>query len=360
MPSDRPLFNGIAATLGVLAFALLVSTSVSPQWLGGWGSLFLNAMVPAQVVISLLWGCSYPKWAASLPQPLRGLVFTAMTVGVGLIIGGVSLFAVGGGVMPPTPFVIMFLILAVPVTIWLVVPLQTWPLSLIFKEPGSLGIAVVATAYAITYLLYRVLFNFGFAMDAPFYLAALDPGGALMAWIPLVASLASLVVILILVLLDFWPVTALARRYPILLKQPFFGLACGMLITIVAGLAGWLFIGIGGMDLIVFMTRVCVPEIFGIFIILVMLEGVPHLKLVQPWRGLVLTVIASGLSVLMFALYRAVAIARFGLAAGQPDHALELWLASSMLGVTFPAMVTFGAYFQFWPYRAGPADAAQR
>lgn len=269
------------------------------------------------------------------------------------------MFAVGAGVTPPTPFVFMFLILAVPVTIWLVVPLQAWPLSLVFRKPGPLGMAVVASVYAITYLIYRLLFNFGFAMDAPFYLAALDPGGALMAWIPLVSTLASLVVILMLVLLDFWPVTALARRYPILLKQPFFGLASGMLVVIVAGLAGWLFTGIGEMDLIVFMTRVCVPEIFGIFILLVMLEGAPCLKLVQPWRGVVLTVIASGLSVLMFALYRTVAIARLNLPAGQPDHALELWLAPSMLGVTFPAMVTFGTYFQFWPLRAGSTGAGQ-
>lgn len=203
MQSYRQLLNGIVATVLVVAFALLVSTSVSPQWLGAWGSLFLNAMVPAQIVISLLWGCKHPAWAASLPQPWRGLAFTALTVVVGLLIG------------------------------------------------------------------------------------------------------------------------------------------------------------IGEMDLIVFMTRVCVPEIFGIFIILVMPEGAPDLKLAQPWRGLVLTAIASGLSVLMFALYRAVAIARFNLPAGPPSYALELWLAPSMLGVTFPAMVTLGAYFQFWPLRASPASAGQ-
>lgn len=69
MPSFRPLFKGLVATLGVVAFALLVSTAMSPEWLGSWGSLFLNAMVPVQVVISLLWECKHPNWAASLLQP---------------------------------------------------------------------------------------------------------------------------------------------------------------------------------------------------------------------------------------------------------------------------------------------------
>ena len=40
------------------------------------------------------------------------------------------------------------------------------------------------------------------------------------------------------------------------------------------------------MDLVAFQTDVCVSLIFGIFIVLVMFEGLPSLRIAQPERGL--------------------------------------------------------------------------
>jgi len=347
------LRSGIAATLAVVAFALLVATSVTPAWLGGWGSLFLNALVPSQIVISLLWGCQHPARLAALAQPWRGLAFTALTLACGAVVGGVAWWTVGAGAPEPTPMVIMYLIWCVPVALWLVVVLQAWPLARWIRSPLALGVATVLTTHLLGWGLFRGLFDFGFLRDAPFYQAAQDPGGSFMAWLPLTVSLISLVVILMLVLLDFWPVLALLRRLrpgaaP---AQPLFGAVSAAFIA--AAVAGvWqLAIVWGGLDVVVFMTRWCVPAIFGIFILLVMLEGVPTLQRPQPGRGLLLCAWAAVLAAAMSALYQQVGQLRFGLAGGAPPYALELWLAPSMLAITFPAMVTLGAYFQFWPLR---------
>lgn len=349
MNNAQQLRRGVLATVLVVAACLLLSAAVSPEFLMGWGTLALVAMVPTQIVISLVWQSAYPKALADLPQPWRGLAFLALNGAVGAVIGFVAWKTVGGGIAPPTPFVNMFLIFAVPVALMLLIPLQCWPLNLLFKTPGALGVALVVTTYALAWLLFRLLFNFAFMSEAPFYAASLDPQGAFMAWLPLVASIAAVVPILGLVLLDFWPISALARRFPAIGWQPLFGLLACALIAGIAALLWRVFVGQGSMDIVLFMVRICVTVNFGCFILLVMFEGVPALKLAQPWRGIVLNLGAVLLAVLMLWLYETVAAKNFALPSGGPGYPMELWLASAMLAVTFPAMVVFAGFFQFWP-----------
>jgi len=118
------------------------------------------------------------------------------------------------------------------------------------------------------------------------------------------------------VLLDFWPLTLLAKAVPAFGRQPLFGIVAVVLVAfIVTGL--WcLFINSQGMDIVAFMVRVCVSMIFGIFVILVMFEGAPFVQLPQPWRGFVLISAAALMAVALQALYRSVAIGRFGLPSG--------------------------------------------
>ena len=358
MNNAQQLHRGLLATVLVVAACLLLSVAVSPEFLMGWGTLALVAMVPTQIVISLVWQSAYPKALAGLPQPWRGLAFLALNAAVGAVIGFVAWKTVGGGIAPPTPFVNMFLIFAVPVALFLVIPLQTWPLNLVFKTPGALGVALVVTTYALAWLLFKLLFNFGFMSGAPFYSADLDPQGSFMAWLPLVASIATVVPTLGLVLLDFWPVSLLARRIPAVGRQPLFGLLASALIAGIAALLWQVFVGQGGMDIVLFMVRICVTVNFGCFILLVMFEGLTGLKLPQPWRGIVLNFVAVLLAVLMFWLYETVAARNFALPSGGPGYPMELWLASAMLAVTFPAMVMVASYFQFWPLSsAGKGEA---
>lgn len=350
--------NGVAATLAVVTFALLVVTSVTPAWLGGWGSLFLNALVPSQIVISLMWGCRQPERLAALAQPWRGLAFTALTLACGAVVGGMAWWTVGGAAPEPTPMVIMYLILCVPVTLWLVVLLQGWPLARFIRSPLALGVATVLAAHLLGWVLFRWLFDFGFLRDAPFYQAAQDPHGLHMAWLPLTLAVMSLVGTLVWVLLDFWPTLVLWRlvRPGSEPAQPWFGLLSVALIALLVAAVWQLAIVRAGLDVVVFMTRWCVPAIFGIFILLVLFEGVPALTWPQPARGLLLVAVAAGLAALTGLLYQSVGQLRFHLPDGAPTYALELWLAPSMLAITFPSMVTLAAYFEFWPLRRSPSD----
>lgn len=345
MNALQSLRRGVIATAGAVFASLFLCLQVNPEWLTGWGTVILVAMVPAQIVISLVWQASYPKRLADLPQPLRGIAFTALNALVGATVAYLAWQTVGGGMDLPTPFLIMFLIFSVAVMLVLVVPLQCWPLAPAIRHPGLMGGALLVATYVLAYGLFRFLFDFGFLAEAPFYRPELDPHGLFMAWIPLVFAIAMLVPVLGLVLFDFWPVAALACKVPALGKQPVFGVLALALIVAVAGSLWAVFVG-QGMDQVLFMVRICVTVNFGYFILLVMFDGVPTLKLPQPWRGLVLNGAAVGLAVVMLKLYEAMALSHFALASGGPTYPLELWLASAMLAVTFPLMVVVGSYFK--------------
>ena len=109
------------------------------------------------------------------------------------------------------------------------------------------------------------------------------------------------------------------------------------------------FVGLAHWDLVVFMVRVCVAAIFGIFVILILFKNLPFLKLPQPLRGPVLCVCTAVRAVALFALYQAAANLRFGLPGRAPQYTLALWIASAMLAITFALMVAFTDYFAFWP-----------
>lgn len=344
---------GVLATLVVVASALLISVSMAPLTMIAWVTLLLVAMVPAQIVLSLALQGQHPAFLAKLPQPWRGASFCVLTALVGLPIAAVANATVGGGVTPPTPFVNMFLILAVTVTLGLVVPFQCWPFSAIFpKRPMLIGVSILVAAYGIAALLFKTLFNFDFLSGAPFYRADLNPHGLFMGWIPLIFALTCFAVILCLVLLDFWPVATLPPLVSAIGRQPWFGIVSTILITLVATGVWSIFVGKFQMDMVVYLVRVVISLVFGIFILLIMMEGAPFISIPQPGRGVVLILIAIGLSIVSFAIYKFACQDVFGLPSGPPSYDRELWLASAMLAVTFPMMVAYANFFQFWPFRS--------
>jgi hypothetical protein len=310
-------------------------------------------MVPIQMVIGLVWHCKQPVSIARLAQPIRGLVFLLLTVTVGVVVAMIAQSNVGGGLTPPTPFVNMFVIFSVVVTIWLIVPMQCWPFTAILgKQPVAMGFALLLTAYALAWILFNTLFDFGFLQQAPFYSAALDPHGKFNAWYPLTCGICSVATILSLVLLEFWPVSILARTIPAFGRQPLFGLASAALIALVVTTVWQICIVHLGMDVVQLLVK-AVSMIFGVFIVLVMFEGAPFVRLPQPARGLVLIGVAALLAVCMNTLYRYFAVSHLGLTGGAPGYTLELWLATSMLAITFPFMVFYASFFDYWPLRRG-------
>jgi hypothetical protein len=342
---------GIVATILVVAIAISVAVALRTDLVLTWMNLLLVSMVPMQMVIGLVWHCKQPAPIARLPQPVRGLAFLVLTVGVGMLVAMVAQHTVGGGLTPPTPFVNMFVIFSVIVTIWLIVPMQCWPFTAVLgKLPVAMGFALLLAAYALAWILFNASFDFGFLHQAPFYSETLDPHGRFTAWNPLTFGICSVATILSLVLLDFWPVSILARTVPAFGRQPLFGLASGALIALIVTTIWQICVVQLEMDVVQLLVR-AVSMIFGIFIVLVMFEGAPFIRLPQPRRGLVLISVAAILAVSMYMLYRYFAVNHLALPGGVPGYTLELWLATSMLAMTFPFMVLYASFFNYWPLR---------
>jgi hypothetical protein len=94
------------------------------------------------------------------------------------------------------------------VALILVTHLLCWPLNLVFKTQGPLGVLPVGSTNVLDWLLFKHLFNFGFMSGTPFYSADLVLQGTFMAWHLVLASIATVVPILGLVLLDFWQLSS--------------------------------------------------------------------------------------------------------------------------------------------------------
>ena len=356
----KQLGQGLLASVLVIGLALLLALALPVEAEMGWVSVLLNAMVPAQMVMTLFWRGAYPVALAGVRQPLRGLLLTLLNLLVAAGIAALAVVVWGGAEWQPTPFILMPLIISIPLALTQIVLFQAWPFTLLTKSTPLQGVLMLVSTYALAMAVDRFLFDFGFLHDAPFYRASLDHHGLFMAWQPVTALVGGVAGILVLILLDFWPLDKLAQWLPVLNQQPWRGLTLSAMVAMLVALAWVGFVGLAHWDLVVFMVRGCVAAIFGIFILLILFKNLPALQLPQPLRGLVLCAGAAVLAVAMFTLYTALARMQFALPGGAPQYTLELWTASAMLAITFPLMVAFAEYFAFWPIYKAPTSQLRK
>lgn len=341
---------GIAATVVCIVVSLAIVALFDPATFGTWATLILEAMVPGQIVLSLVWESTYPGFVGRLAQPVKGLVLAALMTVAGFIVAPIALLFVGGWVTPPTPYVLLFLIFSVVVAFWLITQMQCWPLTAITEHPLGVGVGTWLLSYILAYFIFQVFFDFGFLEGSPAYLPGLDPGGVFNAWNSLSFAVTALLVMVAFVLLDFWPLSRFAARVQAFGRQPVFGIVATLCVLLIAWLIWAYFVLLQNMDPVVFMVKVPVSIIFGEFIMLIMLQTSPVQTVTQPLKGLVLVGFAVLLSVLTYALYSFVGRVLFGgLTAGAPAYRLDLWLASAMLAVTFPMFVLYAQFFGYWP-----------
>lgn len=345
----KQISGGLLASLLVIGLALFIALGLPVQAEMGWVSVLLNAMVPTQMVMTLFWHGKYPVRLGSVRQPLRGLLLTLVNLLVAVAVAALAVLVWGGAEWQPTPFILMPLIISIPLALTQIVLFQAWPFTRWTQSTLLQGVLILIATYSLAMAVDVLLFDFGFLRDAPFCRASLDHQGLFTAWQPVTALVGGVAGILVLVLLDFWPMEKLARWAPVLNLQPWRGLVLSAMVSLLVALAWVGFVGLARWDLVVFMVRGCVAAIFGIFIVLVLFKNLPVLQLPQPLRGLVLCGGAALLSMALFALYQAAAVTRFGLISGPPQYTLELWIASAMLAITFPLMVAYAEYFSFWP-----------
>ncbi|MEO6339207.1 MAG: hypothetical protein ABIO39_04125, partial [Caulobacteraceae bacterium] len=102
-------------------------------------------------------------------------------------------------------------------------------------------------------------------------------------------------------------------------------------------------------------VRFPISFIFGFFLITAMAENRLLMGMAQPLKGLLLIVIAGVAMAGLYALYAFAAplLAHGPLPSGAPGYDLELWIATAMLGITFPLVIAFAAFFNFWPLKRG-------
>jgi len=354
----QPLL-GVAAFVITVGLSLGVCALVTPATLGSWVALFFISAVPAMVVLDIGLRLEFPAFLRNARQPAKGLIFVALVVSVSAVVSPLSLYGVGGGVTPPNPFVILFLVDTVPLTLALVLLFRCWPFTALSGHKGVAGLGTLVLAYVLTWVIFRVFFDFGFMRGAPVYLARLDPHGLFMAWKSAAFIVTTGTVLLCFVLLGFWPLSAFQPKRPALGREPLFGLLAGGMVLVVTLVVWGLPVALAGMDPVVYMVRGPVSVLFGVFIVLTLFQGVGFTRLAQPTKGIAMTAAAIALAVVMQLFYGVAAnLIAPTLAAGAPGYGLELWMATAMLGVTFPLIVVFCGGFGFWPLVRAPRTGA--
>ena len=317
-----------------------------------WVTFLMITMVPAQILVSAVWHAEVPRYMASLPQPFKGINLLSFTIVIGLIIAPVVLYGVGGGLTPPGPFVINFLIHSVTVFIWMATILQCWPLTYVSNNTLVSGILTLFLSYIVTYLTYVLFFDFSAMKVLPYYHAALDPGGIFPASSAVAFSVTAAAIMLLLVVTwEFWPISSFIKKFPLIGRQPYLGIIGTVVVLAITYSLYVVCTTLFGLDPVEFMVRVSVSLIFGVFIIQIILQGSMFSNMKHPVKGCFLTLASILLGLAMYLLYRFIASLFIGeeIVADDTSHKIEFWIASAELAVTFPVIVLFCSFFNFWP-----------
>ncbi len=352
-PETRPVSPhqpaaGLIATAVIVAISLAFISLFELSTFTGWVAYCIECVIPMQIVIGITWATKHPRFAAARSQPARGVLLALVTLVAGVVTGALFFYTVNGGINPPTPFLLMFIIIVVLTTFAASIMWGGWPFMSMIARPVPAGLAMLASCYLVAYVIFRVFFNYAFMRGAPVYVASLDPQGLFNAWSAVVYYVTVIAVMFLMLSFDLWPLT----KFPRIMKQPVLGIVWS-LVCLVAGFAAY-YIGVKAlkMDVVSFMVHVPVAFIFGTIIVLNMLQGSLYAKLAQPLKGLcnVVTVAAAG--TLLFEVYNALSSRVTGpLKAGPPSYDFELWIASALLGVTFPLLVFHAEFFKLWPFK---------
>jgi hypothetical protein len=346
----QPLL-GIVASVLVIAISLGFIALFAFPIFATWVAFLTICFIPMQIVTSVTWGCKHPGFAASRPQPAKGILLTLMALLVGAIVAAVHFPTVGGGINPPTPMLAMCIIASVIIAFWLAIMWGGWPFDKLIKNPVAAGFAMLIASYVINYLLFRLLFNYGFMRGAPVYVAALDPHGLFNAWSVLVFYVTAIAAMFLSLNFDLWPFTASKA----LMRQPVLGMVWTITALLLGGLAFYLGVNVMGMDVVSFMVRAPIPFVFGTIIVLNMLHGSLFGKLAQPLKGILNASASAVIGVVLARIYGFLApVVTGAIKPGPPSYDFEIWLASALLAVTFPFLIFYAEFFRMWPLHKEP------
>jgi len=120
----------------------------------------------------------------------------------------------------------------------------------------------------------------------------------------------------------------------------------------------WITVGQLGQRPMYVMTRVAAPFIFGTIIVLNMLQNSLFARLAQPVKGLANAVTAAVIGAVLAQLYGLMSPAIVGAMPPDVPDAYEVWLVNALLSVTFPFLIFYAAFLNYWPLaKEAPAAA---
>jgi len=339
---------GLLSSAIVMAIALGFISLFDFGTFAGWVAFVMLGLIPMQVVAVVLWGAN-PSFASGLRQPMKGIVLVLVTIVATAVISPLIFLTVGEGMAPPGPIPSHFVIIVVPTTFWLAIMMGGWPFTKISANPLVSGLVTLIAAYVVTYLVFRIFFNYDFLQGAPVYLQS-APRGMFNGVSALVFYVTALAVMFLVLCFDLWPLT----KFPGVMKQPVLGIVWTVIALAGAALAMSIGVVGPGADPMAFLTQVTAPFIFGSIIVLNMLQNSLFARMTQPLKGVMNTIAAAAIGLILAHLYVSLVPMVMGsLPSGPPGYEREIWLANALLSVTFPFLIYHAVFFGYWPLARG-------
>jgi len=160
-PETRPVSPhqpaaGLIATAVIVTISLAFISLFELSTFTGWVAYCIECVIPMQIVIGITWATKHPRFAASRSQPARGVLLALITLVAGVITGTLFFYTVNGGINPPTPFLLMFIIIVVLTTFAASIMWGGWPFMSMIARPVPAGLAMLASCYLVAYVIFRV------------------------------------------------------------------------------------------------------------------------------------------------------------------------------------------------------------
>ena len=150
---------GLLSSAIVMAIALGFISLFDFGTFAGWIAFVMLGLIPMQVVAVVLWGGN-PAFASGLRQPVKGIVLVLVTAIATAIITPLVFMTVGEGAAPPGPIPSHYAVIVVPTTFWLTIMMGGWPFNRVSSNPIVSGLLTLVAAYVVTYVVFRVFFNY--------------------------------------------------------------------------------------------------------------------------------------------------------------------------------------------------------
>ena len=343
--------------LGLVASAIVIAISLGYLSLFdfgtfiGWIAFFMLCLIPAQIVTVVL--APNPPYAPA-SQPARGLVLLLITAITAAVITPIALAIAGEGVSPPGPIPSHYVVIVVPTTFFLAIIFGGWPFTKMSRNGGVVGALVLVAAYGITYAVFRLFFNYDYMVGAPVYLPS-APQGMFNGEMALVFYVTALAGMFLLLHFDLWPLS----KSPGMMKQPVLGFAFLAISLAIGAVVMWMTASQLGMRPMYILTRITAPFIFGTIIVLNMLQNSLFATLTQPLKGLANASAAAVIGIVLAQIYGLAAPAIVGAFPTDVPDAYDVWLVNALLSVTFPFLIFYAAYFNYWPLAAAASEQSR-